>query len=71
LFGKRRLRKAELFAGSRQRRRLCHGKEDSELVEGHMRDLVGWVEAKRVLSLRVLPKPIVSSRGVDGFRDNA
>src|SRR3982074_1947355 len=58
LFGKRWLRKAQLFPGSRQRRRLRHGKEDSELVEGHMRGLVGWVEAKRLLSVGVLPKPI-------------
>src|SRR6266567_5649862 len=29
---------------------------------------VGWVEAKRVLSSRVLPKPIIHPRGLDGFR---
>ena len=34
-------------------------------------ELVGWVEEKRVLSLRAFPKPIVNPRGVDGFRDNA
>jgi len=34
---------------------LCHRRAT-------MRDPVGWVEAKRVLSLRVLPKPIVFPR---------
>ena len=30
--------------------------------------LVGWVEVKRVLSLRALPKPIVARVQDDGFR---
>src|SRR4051812_25275089 len=63
LFGKRWLGKTKLFAGSRQRRRLRHGKEDAELVEGHERNLVGWVEEKRVLSLRAFLKPIIRARG--------
>src|SRR5205814_1701401 len=51
------------WRGHRRNRELPHAYRILDVGK-----VVGWVEEKRVLSLRAFPKPIIHGKAVDGFR---